>query len=234
MTRILKYNFPSVNNTISAVCALQDVAGPGNLLLNGAFVEPVTGVMSFKNRGYSRSVSFTSGNDLSGANFSIVGMENGVVVTENAIVGPDNETVFSNKTYDTITSITVDQAVIGIQVGGGRLGYFGPLGGSAGATGFPVWGVSVVPIAIPFVGRVQYSVYGSLDNTGNTSSYQDLITKKILLDYGEGNNPFTAPTHTSAFSPSNLLVIEIVIDDGGAGADFKNDEFTFNYYDPRP
>ena len=135
MSRILGYNFPSVNNSLSAICALQNTIGADDLILNGGFVDHVTGLMSFKNKGYSRNVSFSSVADNSGVNFSIVGTENGVVVTEtgaNAIVGPNNSPVngpvYSAKTYDTITSISTDGAVNGIEVGGGGLGYFGPLG----------------------------------------------------------------------------------------------------------
>ena len=228
MARILRYNFSSVNKSLSAVCAVQDLLGAGDLILNGDFVDPVTGVMSFKNKGNSRSVSFTSANDLSAATFSIVGMENGVEVIENAITGPNGGSVFSDKTYDTITSISVDMAVAGIQVGGGLLGYFGLFGGNVGVPGFPVWAVSVTPIDTLFVGNITYSIYGTLNNIINTYTYQDLIDKKILLDM-DGITDFIAPGHSISFSPSNQLLIKTVILDDGNGL---GDEFTFTYYVP--
>lgn len=225
--RIFSYNFPSVNKSLSAVCALQDTLGAEDLILNGTFVDPVTGIMSFKNRGYSRSLSF----DLAGnALVDIKGTENGVIVEENALAIGGGVIVYSVKTYDTITSISVDQAVVGIRVGGGLLSNFGPLGGNFGAGGFPVWGISVTPIAIDFAGTISYSIYGSLNNIINTYRYQDLIDNKILLDM-DGLLNVGAPAHSISFSPSNQLLITIAITEDGAG---ENDEFTFTYYDPGP
>lgn len=232
MARILSYNFPSVNKSLSAVCAVQNTAGAADLILNGNFVDPVTGGMSFKNKGYSRSVSFSSVANNSAVHFSIVGTENGVVVEENAIAGPNNSPVngpvFSAKTYDTITSISVDMAVNGIEIGGGLLGCFGPLGGNAGVPGFPVWAVSVTPIDTMFLGTIKYSIHGTLNNIINTYRYQDLIDNFILLDM-DGNTGVIAPNHSISFGPSTQLLITTEIDDDDNGL---NDEFTFTYYVP--
>jgi hypothetical protein len=217
MTRILSYNFPAVNNSLSVICATQDTAGAGNLILNGDFVEPITGTMSFKNRGYSRNVSFTlAGN----ASVDIKGTENGVIIEENGLVIGGGILVYSANTYDTITSITVDQAVIGISVGGGLLGFFGPLGGVLSGDGFPFWTVSVLAIDAGFTGTPQFNLYGSLNNLVNTDTYASLIFRQIVAAYGQGGNPFQAPKYASQFDTFNQLIVELILDDPADGINF--------------
>lgn len=121
MARYLRYVFPVANNV--DVCALQSTVGAANLVLNGNLADQVTNQVSFIDRGYSRSISLTSANDLSAATFTISGTQNGVFVTEN-VTGPNDETVYSMLDYDVITSIIVDGAVNAVSVGSGHSGFF--------------------------------------------------------------------------------------------------------------
>jgi hypothetical protein len=122
MTVYNKFTWQPVN--INAVCALQDVASPGALNLNGDLANnAVLNQVSFIEAGFIRNLSFTSANNLSAATFIVTGFQNGAPVTE-SVTGVNNNTVYSAYVYDQITSITVNQAVNGIRVGTGDRGYF--------------------------------------------------------------------------------------------------------------
>jgi len=121
MPRSLSYIFPIGATT--DVCQAQSSIGPTSLALNGNLVNPLTGVMSFIDYGYSRDVSLTSPNENAGVTFTITGTQNGVLITEE-LPGPDNSTTYSTQIYDTITSITTDGPVDVISVGTGTSGFF--------------------------------------------------------------------------------------------------------------
>jgi hypothetical protein len=121
MARYLRYVFPAANT--SDVCALQTTVGAGNLVLNGNLSNQINSEVSFVSHGYSRSISLTSANDLSGVGFTISGIQNGVLITEN-LVGPNGNTVYSAEIYDKIYSITTDGVVNQVSVGTGYTGFF--------------------------------------------------------------------------------------------------------------
>jgi hypothetical protein len=95
------------------VCQLQTVLTNGFLTQNG-----ITGG-NFINSGYMRTISFTSTNDLSGVFFTIIGVQNGVSITEN-VFGPNNDTVDSANYYDSVTSIQASAGAANISVGSGN------------------------------------------------------------------------------------------------------------------
>jgi hypothetical protein len=111
-----------VANT-SDVCILQNTAGAANLVLNGNLANQVTNQVSFIDRGYSRSISLTSANNLAAVNFTISGIQNGVLVTE-VLGGPNVNTVYSVQIYDKIYSIATSGAVNQVRVGTGYTGFF--------------------------------------------------------------------------------------------------------------
>jgi hypothetical protein len=121
MSRHLNYIFPVANNL--DVCALQNTAGAANLVLNGNLANQVTNQVSFIDRGYSRSISLTSVNNLAAVNFTISGIQNGVLITE-VLVGPNANTVYSVEIYDVIFSIATSGAVNQVRAGTGFLGFF--------------------------------------------------------------------------------------------------------------
>lgn len=121
MSRSLSYIFPAGNTT--DVCLLQTLGVAGNLTINGNLANLVNGQVSFIQKGYSRQISLTSVNNLSGRQFTITGMQNGITITEN-VTGPNNNTVYSVQVYDVISSISVDGAVNGVSVGTGYIGFF--------------------------------------------------------------------------------------------------------------
>lgn len=122
MARSLYYVFPGAN--IQDVCLAQAVGADGNLVLNGYLSNEINREVSFLARGYSRSLAIFSNEDLSAVTFTINGIQNGITVTE-GITGPaEDQTVFSAKIYDVITSITVDEEINYVAIGSGYLGFF--------------------------------------------------------------------------------------------------------------
>lgn len=121
MSRYLRYIFPVANT--SDVCILQNTAGAANLVLNGNVANQMTNQVSFIDRGYSRSISLTSANNLAAVNFTISGIQNGVLITE-VLAGPNANTVYSVQIYDKIYSIATSGAVNQVQVGTGYTGFF--------------------------------------------------------------------------------------------------------------
>lgn len=169
MSRSLSYIFPAGNTT--DVCLLQTLGGAGNLNLNGNLANLVNGQVSFIQKGYSRQISLTSVNNLSGRTFTVTGMQNGVTLTEN-ITGPNNNTVYSVQVYD-----VVDGGAVGISIGTGWQGFF------------PLIGINLERDVINYTltlarltaASVSFSVYGTLDNIVNNRTYLDHITNNSNL-----------------------------------------------------
>lgn len=122
MRRYLTYTFPPGNT--SDVCKAQNTLGAVNLILNGNLVNSTGSEVNFLSQGYSRSISLSSGQDLSGARFTITGTQNGVTLAISNITGPNVNTVYINNIFDVVTSVSVNGAVNDISIGTGFLGYF--------------------------------------------------------------------------------------------------------------
>ncbi len=121
MSTYTPYTWPVIDT--AAVCALQDLASSGSLLLNGTFTSSDTpNQISFISNNFIRSISITSANNLSGVTFTVTGFQNEAFVTE-TITGPNNDTVSGTKYYDVITSVIVNGAVTQVSVGTGTAGY---------------------------------------------------------------------------------------------------------------
>lgn len=80
----------------------------GNLILNGPKV--IDGYVSFIREGYSSSISFTSAADISAASFTVVGLNNGIVISE-TLTGPNANTVDTDNLFQTIISISASADV---------------------------------------------------------------------------------------------------------------------------
>lgn len=164
MPRKLSYIFPAGNT--QDICATQQQnVGDGALILNGNLVDPLTHTVSFMTRGYSRQVSITSTNDLSAINFTVKGTQNGVPITEiiGGPGGPANPTVYTDETFDIVTSITPSAPIVTpntVSVGTGWKGFF-PL---ITINPWPKeinYSISVSPLVAG--SAAQAAVYGSLD-----------------------------------------------------------------------
>lgn len=175
MSTYLKYVFPAANT--QDLCLVQNTTGMMNLILNGNLADNnYDNEISFIARGYSRQVSFTSTNDLSGATFTIIGIQNGVLITEN-VTGPNNNTVYSAQIYDVVTFVTVNTAVAAIQVGTGHSGYF-PLV-NINLTTSPI-NYTISLGSLFATNRINTMIHSTLDNISqNGSTYTDIIANNI-------------------------------------------------------
>lgn len=109
------------------ICAVQPVAGPRNLLLNGTVYQQAQAkglsIVAVPFEDVARDVSITSDDNLSGVNFTITGTLNGVTISE-TIAGPVADTVYTEQLFDAVTNVSVDGPVNepGVSIGSGLLG----------------------------------------------------------------------------------------------------------------
>jgi hypothetical protein len=109
------------------ICATQNTAGAGNLLLNGTVYQnaqkQALNITSVPFQDVARNVSITSDEDLSAINFTVSGVLNGVPISETR-AGPSATTVYTTQIFDSITSVSVNGAVggNGVNIGSGLLG----------------------------------------------------------------------------------------------------------------
>jgi len=183
MSTFLKYIFPAANT--QDVCLIQDATGPVNLVLNGNLANPTyTGTytsISFIAQGYSRQVSFTSTNDLSGAIFTIGGTQNGVFVIED-VTGPNADTVYSVNVYDIISFVSVDTPITGIKVGTGYNGFFPLLLPNINTPTFLNYNFSVGSNLNTNV--IGTTIYGTLEDlTTIGRSFIDIINNNVSTLY---------------------------------------------------
>lgn len=204
MSRNLSYIFPAGNTT--DICQVQTLAGVGPLTLNGNLVNPTTGIMSFIAHGYSRQVSLTSTNNLSGVTFTVKGIQNGVPISE-PITGPNITTVYGVETYDVITSITTTGAAAAVSVGSGWMGFF------------PLIGINPWPTVINYDftlsslvlhNDADTAIFGAIENiVNNGKTYLANVSSNpavITLAAMGANTPFTYSNLAATFS---LLLVQI-------------------------
>ena len=196
-----QFVFPDANT--QDVCLIQDTTGNVNLVLNGNLASG--GDVSFINNGYARQLSFTSANDLSGASFTIYGVQNGVAIIE-TITGPETETVYSVNIYDVVTNITSSIAVSGISIGTGHSGFFQLL--------MPVIsGINNLnynfTLGSTFGSNViATTVYGTLDNIVNTGK---TFTEIIADNVGTLYTIKASGTEAFYMYPNNTVLLTSVL-----------------------
>lgn len=118
--RPVVFNWPTADT--QAICENQDLAGAGNLVLDGSLSNIATGLPpTAVFPGISRSISITSPDDLSLVNFTITGTYNGNTLSE-VLGGPNATTVESANIYDSIQSVSTSAAVTNASVGTGTTG----------------------------------------------------------------------------------------------------------------
>lgn len=101
-------SIPTTASTVASVANYPVGAAPEGLnynflVLNGPLVS-TNGQVSFISMGYSSNISITSNLNNSPVSYEVIGISNGVRVTE-TIVGPNNTTVYTNTIFDIVTNI---------------------------------------------------------------------------------------------------------------------------------
>lgn len=100
-------------------CLSQGVAEDDYMVFNGTASDPGA---SYSAGGYFRTLSFTSPDDLSAITIIIRGTSNGATITETIVGGPNNDTIYSTKCYDSVTQIQIaDAAATNLSVGSGNI-----------------------------------------------------------------------------------------------------------------
>lgn len=205
MATYYQYYWPAQD--LAAVCALQNTSGAGNLLLNGTYFDPTTTTISFSAQGFARQVSFTSVNDLSAAMFTISGVQNNTVVTD-MLSGPNNNTVYTTDAFDIISSVSVNMAVTGIEVGLGLGGYF-PIIGRVNPFAITIISNTInysLGFATESSNGCTYQIYQSLnDLRGNGETYSTLIGENSFISV---DGPYSNNTQILQFADvsNNVLV----------------------------
>ena len=88
----------------TTIAALQTLGGAGNMTLAAA-------AATFGGTGSSQKVSLTSGGNISAVTFTITGTDSKGAAQSEELTGPNANTVFSTKFYNTVTQIAADAAV---------------------------------------------------------------------------------------------------------------------------
>lgn len=198
-----KLTWPKIDT--KAVCNTQDVASAGTLELNGTLYDPsIPNQVSFINSNLIRSVSISSSNNLSARTFTISGFQNNAPVTE-AIVGPNNNTVFGLKNYDVITSITVNGSVNGVSVGTGDIGYL-PLFIVNTGTAVINYSMSII---FPPTGttNINYTIYQTLDQINNNFTAFDNQLANLFTVSGLVNQ--TSSKISTSQNITNFILLKV-------------------------
>lgn len=166
-----------------AVAKTQDILTGEKAILNGNLVNPYyPNDMSFKAHGYIRSISISCGANISAVNFEVIGIQNGLQITEN-VPGPNANTVYSMNCFDEIISIIpTDGDVVGVSFGSGDKGFFRPISVN---TSEAVLTSTALQVTVPQGGTdFTFSIYLTLDGNaiGNFTKFQDLIDQGTYLN----------------------------------------------------
>jgi len=203
MSQFYEYNWPApIANGISL---FQTTTANTPLLLNGSYVNKITGTINFIDFGIVPRITLNSAADLRAINFLITGYQNGVFISE-TLTGPNNTTVTSVNCFDTVTQI-IPTGTTGstVQVGVASVGYFPMILLNTAKTN-----TSSISYALNIVAATAnpatYQVFLSLKNNLGLGKYDDLTAA--------ANGNFAAPAAAATASAliqynslaSNLLI----------------------------
>ncbi len=165
----------------------QTTTGAQNLVFNGNLSPSNnSSSVSFSNFGYSRQLSITSADDLSLATFTVIGTQNGVLISE-TITGPNATSVYSVKIYDIINSIAVDRVVTNVQVGTGYLGFFNLIPIDSTESVLDVYALSLGSLLVDGAspqGQVTTTVYSTLDDISANAPAPDTFANIVVGNVG--------------------------------------------------
>jgi hypothetical protein len=207
MSTFTKLNWPIQD--LSAVAPLQDLASPGNLVLNGTFADPsIPNQISFIKTKVIRSISISSSTyDYTGTSFTIAGFQNGAYVTENIPgpgIGPSNA-AYGTKYYDIIISVTASTAVTGIRAGTGNAGFLPLIVVNTVATTVINYSATVL---LPSGSGINYSLFQTLDQVNNNYlAFNDQLTTKFFPALGFVNETSSQIGNSSEITNFVLLKV---------------------------
>lgn len=200
MSRSLSYIFPAGNTT--DICQEQSVGEAAPLVLNGNLVDSITNQVSFISRGYARSISITSANNLSGVDFTVLGTQNGITIEE-VLTGPNNSTVYSDSVFDVITSVTTNDAANDVSVGSGWKGFFSLIAINLEKDVIN-YGLTIAKLTTD---PIPFSLYASLVNINQLGLYIDSLTSSLIFSITENNT--NSNYHFSSSDMWNSILIKL-------------------------
>jgi hypothetical protein len=203
MSQFYEYNWPAP--VVNGISLFQTLTANIPMLLNGSYVNKITGTINFIDFGIVPRVTLNSAANLSAINFLITGYQNGVFISE-TLTGPNNTTVTSVNCFDTVTQI-IPTGTTGstLQVGVASVGYFPMILLNTAKTN-----TSSISYALNIVAATAnpatYQVFLSLKNNLGLGKYDDLTSA--------ANGNFAAPAAAATASAliqynslaSNLLI----------------------------
>ena len=203
MSQFYEYNWPAP--VVNGISLFQTLTANIPMLLNGSYVNKITGTINFIDFGIVPRVTLNSAANLSAINFLITGYQNGVFISE-TLTGPNNTTVTSVNCFDTVTQI-IPTGTTGstLQVGVASVGYFPMILLNTAKTN-----TSSISYALNIVAATAnpatYQVFLSLKNNLGLGKYDDLTAA--------ANGNFAAPAAAATASAliqynslaSNLLI----------------------------
>jgi hypothetical protein len=203
MSQFYEYNWPTP--VVNGISLFQTLTANIPLLLNGSYVNKITGTINFIDFGIVPRITLNSAANLSAINFLITGYQNGVFISE-TLTGPNNTTVTSVNCFDTVTQI-IPTGTTGstLQVGVASVGYFPMILLNTAKTN-----TSSISYALNIVAATAnpatYQVFLSLKNNLGLGKYDDLTSA--------ANGNFAAPAAAATASAliqynslaSNLLI----------------------------
>jgi hypothetical protein len=173
MSQFYEYNWPIP--VVNGISLFQTLTANIPLLLNGSYVNKITGTINFIDFGIVPRITLNSAANLSGINFLITGYQNGVFISE-TLTGPNNTTVTSVNCFDTVTQI-IPTGTTGstVQVGVASVGYFPMILLNTAKTN-----TSSISYALNIVAATAnpatYQVFLSLKNNLGMGKYDDLTS----------------------------------------------------------
>lgn len=209
---------PSINTKIlwaaedtQAVAKTQTLVDDGFMVLNGNLARPVN-VFSFNTYGWSRTVSVTTSDDLTGIKFYVRGYSNGLY-TEDTIADVNNTTAYGTIPFDTIIEIQLTNPIppgSTASVGTGNKGFFAIQNLNISEQ---VLSSIVIQTVLNQVGTTfKYSLYFTADDTlpYNTQSLASLIAKGAYIALQDPS--YTNRTTSSLFFGLPVLASSFVIE----------------------
>jgi hypothetical protein len=173
MSQFYEYNWPTP--VVNGISLFQTLTANIPLLLNGSYVNKITGTINFIDFGIVPRITLNSAANLSGINFLITGYQNGVFISE-TLTGPNANTVTSVNCFDTVTQI-IPTGTTGstLQVGVASVGYFPMILLNTAKTN-----TSSISYALNIVAATAnpatYQVFLSLKNNLGLGKYDDLTS----------------------------------------------------------
>jgi len=203
MSQFYEYNWPAA--IANGISLFQTLTANIPLLLNGSYVNKITGTINFIDFGIVPRITLNSAADLRAINFLITGYQNGVFISE-TLTGPNNTTVTSVNCFDSVVQIIPNNTTAStVQVGVASVGYFPMilLNTVKQNVAFINYALNIIPNK---TNPPSYQIFLSLKNNLGLGKYDDLTS-----DANGNFISFKEPSDKAVLINSNNLAQNLLI-----------------------